>query len=83
MSPRDLVYVGHMLDMAKKAISKTRVSRAVPTTRTRTSPRLTHLIQIIVKLGARCPENSRSSTRRSHGRTSLACATKWSTITSR
>jgi len=23
MSPRDLVYVGHMLDMAKKAISKT------------------------------------------------------------
>ncbi len=27
MSPRDLVYVGHMLDMAKKAISKTQ-SRA-------------------------------------------------------
>jgi len=23
MSPRDLVYVGHMLDMARKAISKT------------------------------------------------------------
>jgi hypothetical protein len=23
MSPRDLAYVGHMLDMAKKAISKT------------------------------------------------------------
>lgn len=23
MSPRDLVYVGHMLDMAKKAVSKT------------------------------------------------------------
>jgi len=24
MSPRDLVYVGHMLDMAKKAASKTK-----------------------------------------------------------
>jgi len=24
MSPRDLVYVGHMLDMAQKAVSKTR-----------------------------------------------------------
>jgi hypothetical protein len=23
MSPRDLVYVGHMLDMARKAVSKT------------------------------------------------------------
>ena len=23
MSPRDLVYVGHMLDMAKKAVTKT------------------------------------------------------------
>ena len=26
MSPRDLVYVGHMLDMAKKAVSKTQGS---------------------------------------------------------
>jgi hypothetical protein len=24
MSPRDLVYVGHMLDMARKAVSKTK-----------------------------------------------------------
>ena len=24
MSPRDLVYVGHMLDMARKAMSKTK-----------------------------------------------------------
>jgi len=24
MSPRDLVYVGHMLDMAKKTVSKTK-----------------------------------------------------------
>jgi hypothetical protein len=24
MSPRDVVYVGHMLDMARKAVAKTR-----------------------------------------------------------
>ena len=30
MSPRDLVYVGHMLDMARKAVSKTEgISREV------------------------------------------------------
>ena len=35
MSPRDLVYVGHMLDMAKKAISKTQSLSRGATTRTR------------------------------------------------
>jgi len=29
MSPRDLVYVGHMLDMARKAVDKTTDARRV------------------------------------------------------
>jgi hypothetical protein len=36
MSLRDLVYVGHMLDMARKAVGKVRIFHATPTTRTRT-----------------------------------------------
>jgi hypothetical protein len=37
MSPRDLVYIGHILDMAKKAVSKTQGSHEKRTTPTRTS----------------------------------------------
>lgn len=37
MSPRDLVYVGHMLDMAKKAVSKTAGLAREGTTLTRIS----------------------------------------------
>ena len=45
MLPRDLVYVGHMLDMAKKAISKTQ-SRSAYDADENLRLALTHLIQI-------------------------------------
>jgi len=52
MSPRDLVYVGHMLDMAKKAISKTQsLSRAAYDEDENLRLALTHLIQIIGEAG--------------------------------
>ena len=52
MSPRDLVYVGHMLDMAKKAISKTQsLSRGAYDADENLRLALTHLIQIIGEAG--------------------------------
>ena len=52
MSPRDLVYVGHMLDMAKKAISKTQsLSRGAYDEDENLRLALTHLIQIIGEAG--------------------------------
>ena len=51
MSPRDLVYVGHMLDTANKAISKTQsLSRAYDADENLRLA-LTHLIQIIGEAG--------------------------------
>jgi len=48
MSPRDLVYVGHMLDMAKKAVGKTQgLSRATYDGDENLRLALTHLVQII------------------------------------
>jgi uncharacterized protein with HEPN domain len=48
MSPRDLVYVGHMLDMATKAVSKTRgVSREAYDADENLRFALIHLIQVI------------------------------------
>jgi uncharacterized protein with HEPN domain len=48
MSPRDLAYVGHMLDMAKKAVAKTLgLSRADYDADENLRLALTHLIQII------------------------------------
>ena len=48
MSRRDLVYVGHMLDMARKAVSKTvGVSREAYDTDENLRLALTHLIQVI------------------------------------
>ena len=48
MSPRDLVYVGHMLDMAKKAVGKTqRLSRETYDADENLRLALIHLIQII------------------------------------
>ena len=48
MSPRDLVYVGHMLDMAKKAVSKTQsLSRDAYDADENLRLALIHLIQII------------------------------------
>jgi uncharacterized protein with HEPN domain len=48
MLPRDLVYVGHMLDMTKKAVSKTeRLSRGAYDADENLRLALIHLIQII------------------------------------
>src|SRR5262245_52429310 len=48
MSQRDLVYVGHMLDMARKAVSKTTdISREAFDADENLRLALTHLIQII------------------------------------
>ena len=62
MSPRDLVYVGHMLDMAKKAISKTQsLSRGAYDADENLRLALTHLIQIIGEAGRQVSENSRTN----------------------
>jgi uncharacterized protein with HEPN domain len=48
MSPRDLVYVGHMLDMARKAVTKSRdLSREAYDADENLRLALTHLIQVI------------------------------------
>ena len=48
MSPRDLVYVGHMLDMARKAVAKTAgVSRHEYEDDENLRLALTHLVQVI------------------------------------
>lgn len=54
MSPRDLVYVGHMLDMAKKAVSKAAgLSHAAFDADENLRLALTHLIQVIGEAGRR------------------------------
>jgi len=48
MSPRDLVYLGHMLDMARKAVSKTQgLSRGAYDADENLRLALIHLIQVI------------------------------------
>lgn len=48
MSPRDLVYVGHMLDMARKAVGKTQgLSREAYDADENLRLALIHLIQVI------------------------------------
>ena len=48
MSPRDLVYVGHMLDMAQKAVSKVReLPRGDYDADENLRLALTHLVQVI------------------------------------
>ena len=52
MSPRDLVYVGHMLDMARKAVNKTQgISRQVYDADENLRLALIHLVQIIGEAG--------------------------------
>ena len=52
MLPRDLVYVGHMLDMARKAVSKTQgISRETFDADENLRLALIHLIQIIGEAG--------------------------------
>ena len=48
MSPRDLIYVGHMLDMARKAVSKTQeLSREAYDADENLRLALIHLVQVI------------------------------------
>lgn len=52
MSPRDLIYVGHMLDMARKAVSKTQtISREDYDADENLRLALIHLIQVIGEAG--------------------------------
>ena len=52
MSPRDLVYVGHMLDMARKAVTKTRgISRQAFDADENLRLALIHLIQVVGEAG--------------------------------
>jgi uncharacterized protein with HEPN domain len=52
MSPRDLVYVGHMLDMARKAVSKTQgISRETYDADENLRLALIHLVQTIGEAG--------------------------------
>jgi uncharacterized protein with HEPN domain len=52
MSPRDLVYVGHMLDIARKAVGKTAgCSRDAYDADENLRLALTHLVQIIGEAG--------------------------------
>jgi uncharacterized protein with HEPN domain len=52
MSPRDLVYVGHMLDMAKKAVNKTAgLSRDAYDADENLRLALIHLIQVTGEAG--------------------------------
>jgi uncharacterized protein with HEPN domain len=54
MSPRDLVYVGHMLDIARKAVSKTAgVSREAFDADENLRLALIHLIQVIGEAAGR------------------------------
>lgn len=54
MSPRDLVYVGHMLDMAKKAVGKAAdLTHDTYDTDENLRLALTHLVQVIGEAGRR------------------------------
>ena len=61
MSPRDLVYVGHMLDMAKKAISKTQsLSRSAYGADQNVRLALIHLVRAsITRMKHRAPPTNR------------------------
>jgi hypothetical protein len=83
MSPRDLVYVGHMLDMARKAVSKTQgISRQSYDADENLRLALIHLIQTI---GEAARQVSKDFCSRHPdifgGLTSSACATRSCTIT--
>ncbi len=54
MSPRDSAYVGHMLDMARKAVAKTNgVTRDIYERDENLRLALTHLVQVIGEAGRR------------------------------
>src|SRR5260370_9775930 len=62
MLPRGLVYVGHMLDMARKAVSKTQgISRAAYDADENLRLALIHLIQTIGEAGRQVPREFRDN----------------------
>ena len=59
MSPRDLVYVGHMLDMAKKAVAKiTGMARETYDADENLRLAMTHLVQVIGEAARTFPASS-------------------------
>jgi uncharacterized protein with HEPN domain len=82
MSLRVLVYVGHMLDMARKAVDKTSgLSRDVYDNDENLRLALTHLVQIIGEAARPYLLSSPWHIPKSRGLKSSACATKSSTTT--
>ncbi len=76
MTPRDLVYVGHMLDTARKAVGKTEgISRETYDADENLRLALIHLIQTIGEAARQSRESSAASTRTSAGATSSGCVT--------
>ena len=85
MTPRDLVYVAHMLDTARKAVSKTQgISRESYDADENLRLALTHLtVRIIGEAGRKVsPEFCSGHPAESRGLTSSACATRSCTIIS-
>jgi uncharacterized protein with HEPN domain len=59
MSPRDLVYLGHMLDMARKAVGKAKgLGHDAYETDENLRLALTHLVQVIGEAGRRVSSES-------------------------
>jgi len=77
MSPRDLVYVGHMLDMARKAVAKVRdLPRETYNADENLRLALIHLVQVIGEAARQVSREFTSTIPRSHGRTSSGCDTR-------
>jgi uncharacterized protein with HEPN domain len=75
MPKDDLVYVGHMLDTARKALGKIRgKDRSEYDRDENLRLAVTHLIQIIGEAASGCRPSSVRHMRKSLGQTSSACA---------
>jgi len=82
VSPRDLVYVGHMLDMARKAVGKVRdVPRDAYNADENLRLALIHLVQVIGEAARQVSREFTMTHPQSRGRTSSGCDTKSCTTT--
>lgn len=83
MLPRDLVYVGHMLDMARKAAGKVQdLPRDVYNTDENLRLALIHLVQVIGEAARQVSREFTATHPDIPGRTSSGCVTRWCTTTS-
>ena len=81
MSPRDVVYVGHMLDMARKAVSKTQgLSREAYDADENLRLALIYLVQVIGEAARQVSATSSCTTTSAWTRTSSG---RWSPKTFR